>query len=112
MAIATVYTVTKKCGICIRLAMKAIKIDNCPVCLSASIKFIFSPVNDTIIRFREFSEVKYQSYLNGWEKQLSLEVCECADCGHVWHFTQPDQISLFGMYEAAQPLKQREENTE
>jgi SAM-dependent methyltransferase len=83
------------------------KYDYCPVCLNTTYKILFSPVMDTFVRFRRLSRIKYQSYLNGWEKELLLEVCECAFCGHLWHHFQPDQFSLFEMYEKAQPIKPR-----
>ncbi len=43
--------------------------------------------------------------MDGWEKRLSLEIHKCNRCGHIWHRTQPDQGSLFRMYDASRPLK-------
>lgn len=43
--------------------------------------------------------------MDQWQESLSLEIRRCTLCGHYWHYTQPDQNSLFGMYDASRPLK-------
>lgn len=47
--------------------------------------------------------------MDSWMKKLTLDVYRCLICGHLWHHTQPDQKSLFEMYENGKPLNPKRE---
>ena len=92
--------------------MEVIFREFCPACGTDDKEIIFSPTDDTRKRFLHLSSTKYQSFMDGWEKLLTLEIQRCRRCAHFWHRSQPDQDSLFGMYRSALPLNRRDPSRE
>jgi 2-polyprenyl-3-methyl-5-hydroxy-6-metoxy-1,4-benzoquinol methylase len=66
-------------------------------------------------RFLHLSRIKYNGFMDGWERSLSLDIRSCEKCGHYWHHIQPDQDALWEMYKESTPLdptnKQSEPST-
>lgn len=92
--------------------MEVIFKEFCPACGTDDKEIIFSPTDDARKRFLNLSSVKYQGFMDGWEKSLTLEVLRCRRCAHLWHRNHPDQNSLFGMYRSAIPLTKRDPSRE
>lgn len=82
--------------------------DCCPACGTEDTKIIFRPLNETKGKFCKLNRVKYQGYMGGWDDVLDLKIAQCLRCLHLWHHTQPDHVSLLGMYQAGVPLKVRQ----
>jgi hypothetical protein len=85
--------------------VKPVLCDICPACAHGEPKVFIGPDTDRLARFHDLSRIKYNRFLDGWERVLSLQVLECPRCGHLWHHAQPDPDSLFGMYDAAVALR-------
>jgi len=85
--------------------MKVCIFDHCPVCGVFDSEVIYQPSQVTHQRFNDLSRIKYHGFMDGWQKELSLEIHKCNCCSHIWHHTQPDQETLFRMYEAGKPLR-------
>lgn len=80
-------------------------IEHCPACGFNDSYVVYRPNDQARRRFVNLSRIKYQGFMDGWEKRLSLEIHKCNRCGHIWHHTQPDQGALFGMYDASTSLR-------
>jgi 2-polyprenyl-3-methyl-5-hydroxy-6-metoxy-1,4-benzoquinol methylase len=50
--------------------------------------------------------------MDEWERRLSLEVYQCAQCRHMWHHMQPDQQSIFDMYRHGASVRVRTRSNE
>jgi 2-polyprenyl-3-methyl-5-hydroxy-6-metoxy-1,4-benzoquinol methylase len=85
--------------------MKVCIFEFCPACGVLDSEVIFRPSAQSWQRFINLSRIKYQGFMDGWEKKLSLEIHKCNRCSHIWHHTQPDQEALFGMYDSSIPLR-------
>lgn len=87
------------------LQMQPITVDVCPCCGGQNLSWPMPSIALIGEAFRYLSQIKYGGYMDGWEKQLSLMVAQCRNCGHIWHHTRPDQEALFGMYAHGKRLK-------
>jgi len=85
--------------------MEIIVFDHCPVCSSDDTEVFCHLGKDARDRFAHLNRVKYERFFDEWEQKRSLELWHCLECGHIWHHTQPNQESLFRMYDASRPLK-------
>ena len=85
--------------------MQPVSVDACPCCGGMDMAWPFQPNQEMVGRFLLLSSVKYGGCMDGWEKQLTLIVAQCRNCGHIWHHTRPDQESLFMMYAKGKRLK-------
>src|SRR5687768_10197771 len=80
--------------------MTPIRRDACPICSSGEFSTITRKGANSEQRYLSLSRQKYNGLMDGWFRQLDLEICQCTSCGHLWHHTHPDQQSLFQMYAA------------
>lgn len=80
--------------------MKPLVFRQCPVCSSGETITFFKERQDSKQRFLNLSHAKYDNFMDDWIEALTLEVRKCGDCGHLWHYMQPDQESIFKMYDS------------
>lgn len=90
--------------------MQPTAIDYCPACGGHKTEEAYCPDDEAWDRFRELSRRKYQGYMDQWSEVLDLKILRCRRCKHLWHHIQPDQASLFGMYDASLPLSGKRQN--
>ena len=91
--------------------MQGILVNECPCCGSEEIKFPFQLNENTAERFRLLSRLKYGGFMDGWETRLSLTLAQCERCAHIWHYTRPDQDSIFNMYAQGKRLNRSAAST-
>lgn len=79
--------------------MQKMSVNQCPCCPDDRLKRLDVSASQVLAeRFLQLSREKYSGFMHGWEGEFSLQLFQCAGCGHIWHAEHPDQESLFGMY--------------
>jgi hypothetical protein len=72
--------------------------DKCPICSSRRFTKIFAGNQLASARFLALSRKKYQGAMDGWVREVSLDVLACDSCHHIWQAEFPDRKDLAAMY--------------
>ena len=76
-----------------------IKIKCCPACGSNKFLEVIALDNDKKEQYLEFSERKYNHFIDDWLEILDVAIDKCIDCGHHRYREQPSAEMLSNMYE-------------